>query len=218
MPARCRRCIEEKIDASRDQVLVDRLRPFVWNVRQGDAAELPEQRRRDVLPRAIAGGCIRELAGIVPRVGHDLLECRLRQIVPRHERVAEAGGEAERGEIGFRVVRQAAVKTGRKNQIRRSAEQQCVAIGLRFSDEIGADDGAAARAILDDDRLAEERRQRLGERARHEVEAATGRLRHDDAQRFRRIGLCRRGGGYCEQRGGDEPQPQATFILAFGSG
>src|SRR5262249_46280148 len=77
---------------------------------------------------------------------------------------------------------------------------------LGFRDQIGAEHGTAARAILDDDRLAELGREAVGEHARDEVKTAAGRLRHDDAQRAARKALRERGRG--KERRDQEYQAQ----------
>ena len=57
-------------------------------------------------------------------------------------------------------------------------------------DHRGADIGAGAAAVLDDDRLTDPLRQRLRDQARNDVEGAAGRNGHDQMDRPRRISLC----------------------------
>ena len=71
--------------------------------------------------------------------------------------------------------------------------EQRVAVGLGAIDDLGAEILRGARPVLDHHRLAEFRRQMLGEDARHQIAVGAGRQRHDDADRAGRIGL--RGGG-----------------------
>ena len=54
----------------------------------------------------------------------------------------------------------------------------------------GADIGAGAAAVLDDDLLADPLRQRLRDQARNDVEGAPGRHGNDQMDRPRRIILC----------------------------
>ena len=132
----------------------------------------------------------------------DFLERALREIATRHERIGEAGGEAERHEVGLRVVRQVAVQARRESEVGGGAEEQRVAIRLGLRHRLGADDRAAARPVLHDHRLAEQRAERLGERPRREVEAAARWLRHDHAQWLGRKRLSRNAAHRrCEGRG-----------------
>jgi hypothetical protein len=69
------------------------------------------------------------------------------------------------------------------------ADEQRVAVGRAAGRRFGADHHAGARLVVDHHRLAKARGELLGESARHDVDAAAGRKRHDDARRLRRIGL-----------------------------
>src|ERR1041384_7452547 len=75
------------------------------------------------------------------------------------------------------------------DRIRRHDLQQRVAIGRRLGDHLGADVAAGARAILDDELLAEALRQPLTHQARLDVGGPSGRKADDDAHRPRWIGL-----------------------------
>ncbi len=66
-------------------------------------------------------------------------------------------------------------------------EQQCVAVRRRFGGFVHADDATAAPVVVDHDRLAEIRRQRIGQHARHGIDGAAGGERHDQADRPGRI-------------------------------
>jgi hypothetical protein len=77
----------------------------------------------------------------------------------------------------------------RADDVRRSGEQQRIAVGRRFGDEVRAYGAAGARLVLDEELPPElvrkprrqHPRRRVGESARGE--------RHDDAHRPRRIRL-----------------------------
>ena len=158
--------------------------------RARDAGEVPEQRGADVLAGAVAGRGVVEVRRIGTRIANDVRERARRQIITRDQRVREGGGKPDRDEIPFRIVRQIGVETGREREIGRCAEQHRVAVGLGLRDGVGADHRAAAGTVLHDHRLSEQRRQWLAHRARHHVEAAAGRLRHDQSQRPRWKALC----------------------------
>src|SRR6266511_4493104 len=67
--------------------------------------------------------------------------------------------------------------------------EQRMAVGLRLRHLRGADGAARAGPVLDDGRLAELRGEFFGDRAGHDVGAAAGSERHDEAERLRRPGL-----------------------------
>jgi hypothetical protein len=77
------------------------------------------------------------------------------------------------------------------------AHQDRVAVGRRGEESLNADDARGARAVVDDDRLAELGAHLVGKKARRDVGRAAGRSRNDDAYGFARKGLgaVRRGAG-----------------------
>ena len=62
----------------------------------------------------------------------------------------------------------------------------------RMGHEAGADIGAGAATVLDDDLLIETLRHRLCDEPRDNVERAAGRDRNDETDRLARIGVCTR--------------------------
>jgi hypothetical protein len=93
-------------------------------------------------------------------------------------------------------------------------ERDRVAVGAGLGERRGADDGVAARAVVDDDRLAEIFRQLGAQRARHQVGPAARRIGHDPADRPRRpgLGLRRRQHQAGHRQTGEQPgQPQDHF-------
>ena len=62
----------------------------------------------------------------------------------------------------------------------RVRKQQRVAIVWRVRDEVRADDAVGTRPVVDNERLLEHNRQSVRKRARDDVRAGPGRLRHDD--------------------------------------
>ena len=77
----------------------------------------------------------------------------------------------------------------RVDEICRRDQEQRVAVGRRVHDHLGRDVGAGARAVLDDELLAEPFRQPLPRQPRDDVGRAAGGKANDDAHRPRRIGL-----------------------------
>ena len=77
----------------------------------------------------------------------------------------------------------------RVDGVRRSDQEQRVAVRRRVHDHLGPDIAAGARPIFDDELLAEPLRQPLAHQARDDVGRAAGGIADDDVHRPRRIGL-----------------------------
>jgi hypothetical protein len=74
------------------------------------------------------------------------------------------------------------------------AEHQRIAVRRRLCDELRPDVAACARAVLDNDLLAQPRRERVSNNARAVVGHAPGRERHDDPYRLDGVRLRKHGG------------------------
>ena len=163
-----------------------------------------EQRRRKVPHAAGAGRTVIQLAGPRPDEIDELLDglCRDRGVHPEHERVGAQDGN--RREVLQRVVAHL-LDQGRDQELRRGREEQRVAVGRRPGDELGGDRAACAWAVIDDELLAERRCQPLGNDACLDVDAAAGRVGHDDPDRplRPRLGLGELGrerSGHCQEK------------------
>ncbi len=77
----------------------------------------------------------------------------------------------------------------RVDRIRRTDQQQRIAVRRRTHDRLGADIAGGARPVLDDEGLAEPLRQPLAHQTCDDVARAAGGKTDDDAHRPRRIGL-----------------------------
>ena len=89
------------------------------------------------------------------------------------------------------------------------ADEPRVAVGLCLGDDLGADDGARARLVLDDHRLAEALRDGLRRGAGNEVVSAAGAERHHPADRMiGPIGVRGAGGNECGRDGERDSQRQ----------
>ena len=110
-----------------------------------------------------------------------------------HQHIGAGRRGDDTGEIAHRIERQVAVEAGHRGEpaVR---QQQGVAVGARMGRRLHADDAAGAAAIVDHDGGAEVRRQRLAEHARHGIDRAARRERHDEADRA--LGI----GGRCRPR------------------
>src|SRR6266853_1295705 len=84
---------------------------------------------------------------------------------------------------------------------------------LGLGDGFGADDGAAARLVLDHDRLAQDLFQPLAEGARAGVGGAARRIGDDDANRPVRIGLGSTGARNDHNAGGRQHGTALHYLL-----
>jgi hypothetical protein len=91
------------------------------------------------------------------------------------ERERPRGNPRDRREIAQRVERRLGVEDRNDDDRAESAEQQGVTVGRCLRHEVDADHAARADAVLDEDLLAEQRRERLAQEAGEKVLAAAGR-------------------------------------------
>src|SRR5208282_5831152 len=113
---------------------------------------------------------------------------------------------ADRRDIADKIEGEIGVKR-RVDHVRRSDQEQRVAVGRRTHDCRRGDIAAGAGPILDDEWLAKSLRQRLTEQARDDVRRAPGIKADDEAHRPRRIverrcdvRQCGRGGDARQQK------------------
>src|SRR6516165_2738136 len=78
---------------------------------------------------------------------------------------------------------------GHIDGVRRSRQEERVAVGRGTHDGLGADIVAGTRPIIDDELLAEPLREPLSHQAREDIDRAARRGRRDQAHRPRRIDL-----------------------------
>src|SRR5205085_4145891 len=84
----------------------------------------------------------------------------------------------------------------RVDRVRRSDEEERVAVRRCAYDRLGRDIGVGTGPILDDEGLAETLRQPLTHQARNDISPATGRITDDQAHLPRWVSLCPRGPRY----------------------
>jgi hypothetical protein len=140
--------------------------------------------------RAAAGahGGGGDLAGIGLEPGYELLEVARRQVLARHDPLRRVGHEHDRHEIAEQVELQRDHRSG-TDMARPVAETQRVAVRRGARSACGADRAACATDILDNEGLAERGLHVLGQDPRQRRGGATGRERHDQGDRSRRIVL-----------------------------
>src|SRR5262245_31343177 len=129
-----------------------------------------------------------DLAWIGLGVGYELVD-RIgwnRRIDHHDEREADdardGGDVTEKNEIEFFVE-------GRVDRVRRSCDEERIAVRRRAHDRLGADIVAATRAVFDDELLAEPLREPWSDKPRDNVGCTAGTCGGNDAHRARRIGL-----------------------------
>ena len=117
------------------------------------------------------------------------------------QHIGRQHSQRNRREIAQRIVRQLRVHA-RIDRQRRQAHQQRVAVGRRLGDDVVADDGAGAGAVIDHHLLAELLGEFLRDDAADDVGAAARRRRHDQPDRAVRVilRLCAGHDGNCREQ------------------
>ena len=161
---------------------------------------LLDQRHRQVMRRADAGAAVGQLARVGLGRGDQLGQRvgRLAGIGDQHQRAP--GGEADRREVGHRVVGQVLEQAGVHDQ-RVDRRHQGQPVGLGARDLLAADIARGAGDVVDDDRLAEPGRQLLRHEAGDDVGTGARREGHDDAHRL--VGPGEGGPGARQDAGGE---------------
>src|SRR6266516_7468652 len=129
-----------------------------------------------------------DLARVNLGVGYELRDCLgwNRRIDHHNERKADDAGDggdvAEKNEIEF-------VVESRVDRVRRTCDEERIAVRRRPHDRLGSDIVAATRAVFYDELLAEPLREPRSDEPRENVGRAGRSRGGDDAHRPRRIGL-----------------------------
>ena len=105
------------------------------------------------------------------------------------EHIGPGADHRDRREIAHRIVRQLAVHARIDRHRAGDAEEQRIAVGRRFGGDLGADDGAGAGPVVDDNLLPEHGRHFRREHARDDVAATAGSEGHDEFDGLGRISL-----------------------------
>ena len=77
----------------------------------------------------------------------------------------------------------------RNDHVWRAGGEQGVAVGARLRRDLGSDESARARAVVDHHLFTQHARQPIGDDAHHRVRCATGGKRDEHAHRLGRIRL-----------------------------
>src|SRR4029453_9949088 len=106
-----------------------------------------------------------------------------------HQDIRPAANASDRSDIADEIKVQLVVQR-RVDCVRRSAEEERVAVWWRPHDSLSAQIAASTAAILDDKWLAEPFREPLTDHTRENIGRAAGAKPNDDAHRPPRRGLC----------------------------
>jgi len=160
---------EHDVHLPREEVGECGRRAAVRHVVHVDAGHHLEQLARNVGATADAGRGHIDFAGIGFGVGDEVGNCLGRNRWVQHQDVGVANDASDRRDIADKIVIELVVER-RVDRVRRADQEQRIAVGGRTHDRLGADIGAGARAVLDDELLTEPLRQPLAHQARGDVE------------------------------------------------
>ena len=207
---------EDRLHLAADQVVDRRRATLVRHVQQVDAGGRLEKLGGKMRRRAAAGGRVRELAGRLLGERDELL-----QRARGHARVhrgddGAARYQADRRKGALRVVREIAIQCGRDGERARAAVKERVAVRRRLCGGGRADGAASARAVVDDDGLAESLGELLADEAADDVGRPARRERHDEMDRLRGIALRRdkRDGQGAKQRERGAQHQSSTVVAS----
>src|SRR5262249_33877179 len=162
---------------------------LVRDVHDIDPGRALEQLRCEM--RGIAGNrAVVELTRPRLRKGDQLLDRPGRHGRMRDDDERRRGDQYDRREIAYRVVWQLAIQARMDGERPGRAHQQRMPVGYRPRGDFRPDVAASARAVLDDDLLAETLRQRLGNEPREQVRWTARNQGHDQPHGLRRISTC----------------------------
>ena len=138
---------------------------------------------------AVPDRAVVERAGLLLRQRDQRRDVVHRQRRAHHQDVGDAGDHGDECEVADAVIADLGRERRRDDVRGRGREQQCVAIRRRARDMLGRDRGGGAGLVQDDDLLPEAVPHGRGERAGQHVGRSAGRVRVDQHDRARWIGL-----------------------------
>ena len=161
-----------------------------------------EQLDRIVGEAAGAAGAVVELAGMGLGVGDELGHRLHRQVLLDDDDLRDRADDADRREVPDRIVADL-LDEGCDRDGADAADAEGVAVRRRVGDGLRADDAAGARAVVDDDGLAQCRLDIARGHPADEIGVAAGRVGHDEGDgpaRPRVLRVRRARGEYERQR------------------
>ncbi len=177
-----RRRIEHEVDTARQHVDIGAADGAIGHLDHGGAGAPHESGADDLLAAAGAGMGDGELAGALPPVADDLGEVLLRQVGARHHHIGKGIDEGDRHEV-IELVADLLIEREVEGHVAQAADQQRVAVGRRRGRRLGADQGARPGAVLDEEGLAHQLGQPVGEQPADVIVGAAGSDRYDDPDR-----------------------------------
>jgi hypothetical protein len=172
-----------------------------------DAGHHLEQLARYVVRASGAGRRHVDLARIGLGVGNELGNRIGRNRWMNHHNAGSSHEARNRSDVADKIEIQLIVKC-HVDRVRHTEQQERIAIWRRAHDGLGADVAAAARPVLDDERLAKSLRELLTDQSCHDVECAAGCEADDQAHRPRRVAFRPSDPGHGRQRGSARGQIQ----------
>ena len=196
--------LDGEVGAAGDRVL----HALVGNVQQADARADLERFAEHSGERSRAGARKGELAGVGLCERDELRERVDFQLRARDERERAQADHRDAREIVLRAVGKDLRHVLIDGEHRRRCEQIGVAVGLSARRRLRAK-GCVARAVVDEDLLAQLARERAGNDARDDVGHPARRLRNDHPHRPRRPALRARA-VRAQNEGGQQPKECAA--------
>ena len=179
---------------------------LVRHVHQIDAGLVLEHLAGKMRLAAAAVGRVVDRSRLSLRQGDQFRQAVRGQRRVRDQELVQQHEHGRRDEIAPCIVGQLAVEVRVDRESGVGGHEDGVPVGRALGDGIRGDDGVRAGLVLHDDGLAPGRLQLVGELARHDVDAAAGRVGDDDAHRLRRPRLA-------EGRGEQASSRQASECL-----
>src|SRR5213596_803038 len=176
---------DDELGAARERVLDPEGHGRVGHGEDAGSRDLVQPRGHHAGEVSEAVGGPGELAGVRLVVGD-----QLRERLHRHARMHEdeertLGDHGHRHEIARRIVGQRLEGVRIGNERRRRGAEEVVAVGGGARRRLPGEDVPRARAVVDDDLLAERARQALSDEAANDVGRRAGWERDDDPNRTR---------------------------------
>jgi hypothetical protein len=154
-----------------------------------DPGQHLEQFARHVRRAAVAGRSELDPARLALGVGDEFGDGRRRHGWMHHHHQRLAGNARDRRDVAQEIEGQPRIER-RADRVRRTDQQQRVAVGRRTHDRLGCYVAGGAGPVLDDERLPEPLRQPLHHQPREDVVGAARGKPDDQAHRGARIALC----------------------------
>ena len=178
------------LDQAPDHIGQALRRAFVGHMGEFDARFTLEHFGGQVGHGAVARGGVVQSARLRFGGGHRIGQGLVGRIGRDHQSQRGAADQAEWGQVVDGVVGQFAVQGGVDGEVAGLTDHQVVAIGRGFGDGVDAEVAARARLVVHNEAPLRGRCELVADIAGHNVRAATGRERHDQAYGLGRPALC----------------------------